>query len=200
LAGLVSLIYDTETTGLFNFKAPMGDPSQPEVLQLCAKLAQDGKILSSVNLFVHGEKEIEEKAFETHRIDRAMTAAVGITRNEMCRVFASMAKKADVLVGHNEEFDAKMLTMSMLREGGTAEVMQKKSHFCTMKSATDICRVPQPPAEPGKRQRSGYKWPSLAEAYAILVDPRGFSNAHDAEADVDACFEVYRVLLARKAA
>ena len=196
---MISLIYDTETTGLFDFNLPLMDMRQPEVIQLCAKLSMDGKILSSVNLFVHGEKEIDEKAFETHRIDRAMTAAVGVSRTAMCRTFVAMAHKADVLVGHNEEFDAKMLTRSIRSEGGTAEVMQRKAHFCTMKTSTNLCAIPNV-SKNGKPPRPGYKWPSLAEAYAILVDPRGFSNAHDAEADVDACHEIYRVLRHREAA
>jgi DNA polymerase-3 subunit epsilon len=188
---VLSLIYDTETTGLFDFKLPLMDMRQPEIIQLCAKLSLDGKILSTVNLFVHGEKDIEPKAYETHRIDRAMTAAVGVSRSTMARVFANMAHKADVLVGHNEEFDQKMVTRAIRLEGGTAEVMQQKAHFCTMKASTDLCRIPSP-KRPGE-----YKWPSLKEAYAALVDPRGFSNAHDAEADVDACHEVYRVLRKR---
>jgi len=190
---MLALVYDTETTGLLDFKKPLFDKSQPDVLQLCAKLALDGKIVSSVNLFVHGDREIDEKAYETHRIDRKMTERVGVSRLQMVKTFVAMAEKADLLVGHNEEFDQKMLTLAMQREGGKGLVMQQKAHFCTMKASTDICRIPSPnPKFPGS-----LKWPSLAEAYSILVDPRGFSNAHDAEADVDACHEVFRVLQAR---
>lgn len=190
---MLALVYDTETTGLLDFKKPLTANSQPDVVQLCAKLSLDGKIVSSVNMFVHSEVNIEEKAYETHRIDRDMTARVGVSRLTMIKTFTAMAMKADVLVAHNEEFDAKILTVAALREGGKAEVFQKKARFCTMKKATDICKVPHA-TRPG-----AFKWPSLKEAYAILVDPRGFANAHDAEADVDACHEVYRVLVARNA-
>jgi DNA polymerase III epsilon subunit-like protein len=189
---VLSLIYDTETTGLYNFKARPGDHSQPEVLQLCAKMSQDGKIVSSINVFVRGEKDIDEKAYETHRISRDFANAVGISRRQMVLLFNQLAHQADVLVGHNVDFDQKMLTHAMIVEGGTAEVFQKKASYCTMKAATDICKIPSP------RKPGTFKWPSLAEAYAILVDPRGFSNAHDAEADVLATHEVYRVLMAQK--
>jgi DNA polymerase-3 subunit alpha len=188
---VLALVFDTETTGKYDFKSLPSSPAQPEVLQLCAKLALDGKIVSSVNVFVDGEKEVEEQAYEVHRIDRNLTRAVGISRRRMVTLFQSMAEKADVLVGHNVEFDIKMLTSSMVKEGGNAHIFQKKASFCTMRRGTDVCKIPSP-TRPGT-----FKWPTLAEAYAILVDPRGFSNAHDAEADVNATHEVYRVLAAQ---
>jgi DNA polymerase III epsilon subunit-like protein len=189
---MLSLIYDTETTGMYNFKGRPGDANQPEVLQLCAKISQDGKIVSSINVFVRGEKEIEEKAYEVHRISRDFANAVGISRRKMVLLFQDMAEQCDVLVGHNVGFDEKMLTSAMIKEGGTGKIFQSKASYCTMHNSTDLCKIPSP-KKPGS-----YKWPSLAEAYAILVDPRGFSNAHDAEADVLATHEVYRVLMAQK--
>jgi DNA polymerase III epsilon subunit-like protein len=183
-------VYDTETTGLLDFNKPLSDKCQPDIIQLCMKMSLDGKIVSSVNVFVDGDREIEEKAFETHRIDRNMTAACGISRRQMVTLFNNMASKADVLVGHNEEFDQKMMLCAMQREGGSGEVLRKTAHFCTMKSSTNLCKIPS------EKKPGTFKWPSLMEAYKTLVNPLGFSNAHDAEADVDACHEVYRVLRA----
>lgn len=187
-----SLIFDTETTGMYNFRALPSDHSQPEVLQLCAKMSVDGKVVSSINVFVTGEKEIEEKAYEVHRISREFANSIGISRRRMCLLFQGMAEQADVIVGHNVDFDVKMLTAAMIREGGNAEIFKKKAIYCTMRESTNICKIPSP-KKPGQ-----FKWPSLAEAYGILVDPRGFENAHDAEADVLATHEVYRVLMAQK--
>jgi hypothetical protein len=45
--------------------------------------------------------------------------------------------------------------------------------------------------------RGGYKWPTLDEAYRVLVDPSGFKDAHDAMADTRACRGVYYALRAR---
>jgi len=188
---MLALIFDTETSGLLDFRKDLGDKCQPEVVQLCAKLSLDGVIVSKLNVFVHGEREIEEKALEIHRIDRTMTARCGISRREMVMAFNAMARKADILVAHNEEFDVKMLTVAMLREGGAGLIFQQKARFCTMKKSVDVCKIPST-TKPGT-----YKWPSLKQAYEMLVDPRGFDNAHDAEADVDACHAVYRVLAAQ---
>lgn len=186
---MLSLVYDTETTGVYNWRLPPTDASQPDVLQLCAVLADEDRTYTQVNVFVHGDTPIPQEAFEVHRIDRDMTAKVGISRLRMCQIFASMAEKADVIVGHNEDFDNSMLRTAMLREGGSGKIMNRP-RYCTMKRSTDIVKIPHPkPRRPGE-----YKWPSLQEAYKHLVDPRGFEGAHDAYADVKACYEVYRVL------
>jgi DNA polymerase III epsilon subunit-like protein len=74
-----------------------------------------------------------------------------------------------------------------LREGGKGECLNKP-RFCTMKEAVDHCKLPNP-KRPGT-----YKWPSLQEAYQILIDSKGFSGAHDAMADARATYELYRVL------
>jgi DNA polymerase III epsilon subunit-like protein len=184
---MLALVFDTETTGLLNRRAPLNDPSQPGIVQLCAEFSLDGKLVSGVNLFIHGEQPVEEKAFETHRISRDLTASVGITERQMCQLFIQMVSKADVLVGHNIEFDIQMILATMLRLGGTGELLRSKPIFCTMKQSTEVLKIPHP-------SRGGFKYPSLTEAYKALVDPRGFENAHDARADVLACHGVYNAL------
>ncbi len=186
---MLALIYDVETSGLFNKRARPGDECQPDVLQLCAMLCDDERVYSVLNLYVHGERPIPAEATAIHRIDREMTAKVGVSRLRMCQLFSSFAKSADVLVGHNQDFDNFMMRSEMLKEGGNGQLMNK-AQFCTMKASTKICKIPHKTP----RHPEDYKWPSLQEAYKALVDPRGFDGAHDAFADVTATHEVYRVL------
>ena len=56
-----------------------------------------------------------------------------------------------------------------------------------MESLTDVMKLRG--KIPGK-----YKWPNLAEAYAAYVDPAGFTDAHDAMADVQACARVLHAI------
>lgn len=186
---MLALIYDTETTGVINWRLPPSHESQPDVVQLCAMLCDDSRVYTQINLFVHGDVPIPKEAFEVHRIDREMTARVGVSRLRMCHTFQAMAEKADILVGFNEDFDNMTMRAAMQREGGTGKIMNK-SRFCAMKAATPLCKIPH--AKP--RHPEDYKWPKLQEAYKMLVDPRGFDGAHDAMADVMATREVYRVL------
>lgn len=179
--------FDTETSGIFDYKAPVTAPHQPDIVQVCAWLADKERIYSKFNVFVHADTEIPQEAFEVHRIDRDLTARVGVSRIRACQMLDSFARKADLLVGHNISFDIKMMMAASIREGGKAESLKKPS-YCTMLNATDVCKIPNP------RFPNKYKWPNLQEAFKILVDPRGFDGAHDAEADVGASYELFKVL------
>lgn len=185
---MLSLVFDTETTGVFDYRSPAGSLHQPDVVQIAAILADDEKIYAKMNVLVHTETDIPETAFEIHRIDRRLTAMAGISRTRACQMLHSLATKADVIVGHNIEFDIKIMTTAFIREGGNGTCLQKPT-YCTMKKGTDICKIPNP-----NPKFKGYKWPKLQEIYKVLIHPDGFDGAHDALADVEATYEVYRVL------
>jgi DNA polymerase III epsilon subunit-like protein len=184
---MLACLFDTETTGIYDYRAPVTAEHQPDVVQLCAMLCDEERVYSAINVFIHAETEIPDGAYQVHRIDRALTERVGITRIRACQLLDSFARKADVLVGHNIDFDVNMMMCATLREGGGGANL-KKPRFCTMKSSVEHCKLPNP------KRPGSYKWPSLQEAYTILVDSKGFSGAHDAMADARATYELYRVL------
>lgn len=184
---MLACLFDTETTGIYDFKALAEAEHQPDVVQLCAMLCDEDRVYSAINLFIHSDTEIPDAAFQVHRIDRALTEKVGISRVRACQVLHSFAVKADILVGHNIDFDCNIMRTAVLREKGNGGFLNKP-RFCTMKEAVPHCKLPNP-KRPGT-----YKWPSLQEAYQILVDSKGFSGAHDAMADARATYEVFRVL------
>lgn len=190
---MISFVFDTETTGLPVKHAPASHPDQPEILQLCGMLCDDTRVYSMFNVYVHGDTPVPDSAFQVHRIDREMTARVGITRTRMVQIFSSFAEKADVIVGHNLQYDMLMMRVAMIRENGKPDRINQilgRTSYCTMQNSTQICKIPH--AKP--RRPDDYKWPSLQEAYKKLVDPRGFEGAHDAFADVTATYDVYKVL------
>jgi DNA polymerase-3 subunit epsilon len=189
---MLALVFDTETTGLYDTRRIPSAECQPDIVQLFGMLADEERVYAHFNLFIHSEIPIPPEAYESHRIDRKMTERVGVSRLRACQVFDSFARKADLLVGHNVEFDVNVMRTAFHREGGQGKCLTKPL-FCTMRSSTDVCKIPHP----NPRRQGEFKWPNLTEAYTQLVDPRGFSNAHDAEADVRACYEVYRVLRAK---
>jgi DNA polymerase-3 subunit epsilon len=184
---MLACLFDTETTGIYDYRAPASAEHQPDVVQLCAMLCDEERVYSAINVFIHADTEIPEAAFEVHRIDRLMTARVGISRMRACQLLDSFASKADILVGHNIDFDVNIMKTATLREGGKGANLMK-TRFCTMKESVPLCKLPNP-KRPGT-----YKWPSLQEAYQILIDSKGFSGAHDAMADARATYELYRVL------
>lgn len=184
---MLACIFDTETTGIYDYKAPATAAHQPDVVQLCAYLADKDRIYNKLSVFIHADTEIPQGAYDVHRIDREMTARVGVSRVRACQMLDSFARQADLLVGHNIDFDINMMLAANFRENGKGLAL-KKPRYCTMKNSTNLCKIPN------LKFPNKFKWPNLQEAYTALVDPRGFDGAHDAEADVKACYELFRVL------
>jgi DNA polymerase III epsilon subunit-like protein len=183
-----ALIFDTETTGLWNNRAARGNPNQPDAVQLAAMLVDltTFKPISWLNVLVSDAKPSEEKALETHGKTPELLEQFGVPRRVAVAIFNNLLKKTDVLIAHNIEFDLNIMAQAYILEGIAPPDFPPR--YCTMLSSVDICAIPSP-------HRSGsFKWPKLIEAYKLLVDPEGFSNAHDALADVRACFEILKVL------
>ena len=182
-----ALLFDTETTGLWNFKLPHGHSAQPEIVQLAIlmieKQEDDWVERCAVNLLLKPVKDSEEKALETHGKTKEMLEKFGVPRRLALSMFHHMVANSDLLVAHNLDFDLKMILNAYHLEGIEPKNIPKG--FCTMQATTDLCKLP------GKRAGS-YKWPKLIEAYKILVDPEGFDGAHDALADVRACATLFK--------
>lgn len=191
---LRALVFDTETTGLIDFKNPASSPTQPDMVELGARLLNldDEPFQESLlSTLVIPEREIEPKAFEAHGITKEMTELGGISRRHALVMFHQMVKNADIIVAHNSSFDMKILAAAYHRENVDPSLMEQKRRFCTMLKTTDILKLPNP------RRPGGYKWPTLTEAYKFFVDENGFEGAHAAIHDVNACAEVLKVLYSK---
>jgi DNA polymerase III alpha subunit (gram-positive type) len=95
--------------------------------------------------------------------------------------FNALVQKTIFLVAHNISFDMKIIGAELLRKDST-NLLQQKMKICTMKTATNYCKLP------GKYGR--YKWPNLTELHTKLFGKK-FKEAHDASVDIDAtekCF------------
>jgi len=183
----MNLFFDTETSGLFDFKSPPEAAHQPRLVQLGAVLDSDHTVLSSINTLVLPEGfSIPKEATAVHGISTEQALASGIPLKDALTQFYAACMQADLLVAHNSSYDVKVLTGEYIR-AGMESPFSKRQVFCTMIKSTSICKIP------GKR--GGYKWPTLDEAYRMLVDEDGFTGAHDAMADVLACREVYYKLV-----
>lgn len=188
------LVLDTETTGLFDKHAPLDSELQPDIVELAMVMLDDElNTISEIGTLVIPTKKISPEAFEKHRISHEMCEDFGMSRRLMCALIQNYAKRADVIVAHNIEFDMKVLLSAFAKEQVTSEVLRSKQTYCTKLATTPICKIPS-------QYRAGeYKWPTLMEAYCQLVDPKGFGNAHRAMADVVACIGVLKALKARSA-
>lgn len=179
---MIALFFDTETTG---FKT---DNFTPEIVQIGAILqdTETGRTLSEINLIVRPQGKIPEQVVAIHGIDDELADTYGIDQSRAETLFARIAQMADTVVAHNIEFDIQMLELNWPFAWG---MVQGRTQFCTMRSATDIIKLP--PGTYHQVKYSKYKPPKLIEVYQYFFDGKTFDNTHDAMADVRACRDVF---------
>lgn len=180
------LFFDTETSGKWHFQLGPDNPKQPHLLQIAVIVDDDSRrTVASFNFLVKWSSgiNIDLGAMNVHKITVDMTENFGIPPISACTMFDNMMGKVKRVVCHNTEFDINIIRSAAHRIDYDWKFADNfRNTFCTMKMNTDYLKIPGP---------YGYKWPTLDEAYRMLVDPEGFEGAHDAMIDVQACRKVY---------
>lgn len=189
------LFFDTETTGFPHKHKPVDHPDQPHVIQLAAILAEEsGNVISSFSFLIDPGVEngvrIPSGAQAVHGIDEEKLWRFGHHPIDVLSAFDSLYARADLIVGHNLDFDVEMMLIALSRHKAMWKWFEGpiKERFCTMKELTDICRIPA--TRSVTTGRGGYKWPKLGEAYKHFFGEE-LTGAHDAMNDVRACMRIY---------
>lgn len=181
------LIFDTETTGVpHNKTAPITDlENWPRVVQLAWQLHDNrGKLISIKNYLIKPEGfDIPFKAEKIHGISTARALKEGKTAEKVWDEFIGDVELAEVLIGHNIEFDINILGAEFIRKKLSHEIISAKNKIDTGIVSTDYCQLPG--GMGGK-----LKMPRLLELHQKLFG-KDFGDAHDAAYDVAAtarCF------------
>ena len=177
------LSFDTETTGLINYKAPLTHSSQPRIVQLGAMLFDDEEhLLGEINLLIKPAGwTIPAEAQAVHHISTEMCEKYGVPINVALGMFNTYIKLGGLIVAHNLDYDYRMISGEVARLG-KEPILDAPAKFCTMKASTDIAKIPN--------GRGGFKWPKLQEVYRLFFG-EDFADAHNAAADVKACARVF---------
>lgn len=184
------LFFDTETTGLPDFKQPVSWEGQPRICQIGAILTdREGAIKAEMNLLVAPAGwEIPAAATGIHGISQEDAKKYGLSIRGVMSIFNRLICKAEMVIAHNISFDRFMVR----REAVACEFPESDfsfKEFCTMQSATNITKLP-----PSQRMvecgMTSFKSPSLQELYTHFFG-KPFEGAHDAMADVRACKDVF---------
>ncbi len=180
------LIFDTETTGLpHNKTAPVEDlDNWPRLVQLAWQLHDaQGNLISSGNHIVRPDGfTIPFNSEKIHGISTARAQEVGEHLDDVLKEFSKDVDQADVLVGHNIEFDNKILGAEYLR-CKTANILEGVPNIDTAEDTKQFCQLPGGPG-------GGLKSPRLLELYEKLFG-NPFQDAHDAAYDVDATAKAF---------
>ena len=176
-------VFDTETSGLFDFSKPADAPGQP-------------RLASIAFVFLSDDFEIEREFYRLVR-PSGWTMPYGATRvngltNEMLHkdgipvravlnAFNHLVDMNYTFVAHNIQFDMKVMR-GELRRAGLRDYRDELRTVCTMRSLTNVCRLPA---------KRGFKWPTLTEAFDFCFGET-FENAHTALADARACAKIFQ--------
>lgn len=188
----MNLYFDTETSDMIKWKEPSDSDTQPTILQLAWILETlEGEIINEASHLIHHHGfPISPEASAVHGLTKHLCESEGAQIADVLQPFAEDFRSAAKIICHNTAFDMRMLRIVTKRNPNlplTLSEIEAAPAYCTMKATTPICKLPSP-------RSSGFKWPTLMEAYQILVSPEGFEDAHDALADVRACRAIYHAI------
>ncbi|MES2347059.1 MAG: 3'-5' exonuclease [Pseudomonadota bacterium] len=199
--------YDTETTGLPDWKNPSEAPHQPHLVELAALLI-DPLTLSVRDAFSAIIKpdgwtwDTDSEAFKAHGITVEQAMDEGIPEAWALEQFLALHGQADLRVGHNESFDARILRIALKRYGmgpltptqedrdGLADRFKEAPAYCTCNSAKPIVKLPPTPAMIKSGKKHWFKPPNLNEAHQFFFG-RPHEGAHRAMSDAEGCARVY---------
>jgi DNA polymerase-3 subunit epsilon len=191
------LAFDTETTGLPDWKNPSDSHHQPHLVQLAAILADEdtGKIISSMDVIIKPNGwEIPQVVTDIHGITTEFATEVGVAEEDALSMLFQMVGKAKRLA-HNKTFDQRIIRIGAKRYLNEAvqEQWARKDNFeCTVQMAKPIMEM-QP------KGRYGFKSPKLSEAYLYFFG-KELVDAHSAMADAKACLDIYLAMKELKGA
>lgn len=185
---MLRLAYDTETSGVPDYKRPSDDPSQPRVVQLaCALFEETGRVVEQFEGIVQPDGwEIPQGAIAVHGLTLETCQKLGQPIKYVLQRFEDMASRAVEHVGFNTSFDQKLVRGEMFRCGMRQRNVPYRLDPIPVvnlqPAATKLCKL-APTEAMMATGRKTFKTARLGEAMQILLGRR-LDRAHDAMADV----------------
>ena len=181
------LFFDTETTGIpKDYDAPVTDSTNwPRLVQLSwITTDEDCNILSKNDHIIYPKGFIiPADAARVHGITTSMAKKKGEPLEEILDKFEKDYDAAYFIVGHNVDFDKKIIRAELARLVKKDFVLlSTKVTLCTMEASTAYCKIPG---------YQGYKWPKLQELHKKLFGCE-FEGAHNSMSDVTATLKCFK--------
>lgn len=181
----LGLFFDTETTGIPNWKVPSHMPEQPHMTQLAAKVIDipSRKVIHSMNVIIKPvDWTIPDECAELNGITTEYAMDVGITERLALEMFIEIAQRDGLnefikRFAFNTTFDNRIIRIALKRYmKSLTEPWKEGPYECLMIGA--------------KKHLGLKKNPTLAEAYEQLIGTP-MVGAHDAMQDVRNMMEIY---------
>lgn len=187
------LFFDTETTGLPDYRLSLTDEAQPHIVQLAMILTDGiGKELFTFKAPIIPEGfEIDENglAFAVNKISNDIANRYGVKLKTALSMFRFLEEKALMKIAHNYRFDGFLLKCAHER-AGVQPIDPPIDKYCTMKAITEVMKLPATKRMQACGMEYAPKSARLSEGYEYCTGKK-LENAHDALADVRACKEIF---------
>jgi DNA polymerase III epsilon subunit-like protein len=162
----IKILLDTETSGFAN---------SDYVLQLAYVLFNNNQILKSYNQIIKIDPKFKITNAYIHHINNDKCARLGIPLNESLDRFNSDLKYCNSIIGHNVNFDIRMLRNEFNRQKYDCSLLESIKKEDTM--SLSIKKY-------GKKNK-------LGELYKLEFNEE-MENAHNAFYDVMATYKIYK--------
>lgn len=189
--------FDTETTGLPDFKARSTDPAQPHLVQLALVICDDDGNESSTRsvLIKPNGWTISPEVTAIHGITHERAMDEGIHEDQAVALFVVTQGRASLRIAHNESFDRRIIRIAMARAGyerDFIEAIEARPSYCTCNTAKPIVNLP-PTQRMTDAGMTGPKPPKLEECIRHFFG-EDLPGAHDALVDARASVRIYQHL------
>jgi len=177
--------YDSETTGLPEWKIPSDDPIQPHIVQL--GWISTATNMEHVRIIKPDGWVIPPEMTAIHGITHEFASDCGRPEIEVVEEFLEDWRKHDVRVGHNEQFDARIIRIALKRfRPALLEEWRAGLAFCTMIQTKKFFAGSLAGKKPERN--------TLACIYEHLTG-KELDNAHNALRDAQASMTIYNKLM-----
>lgn len=191
-------VFDTETTGLPDDRyAPViATHKWPYIVQLSYLLydIEKDSVIKSIDKIIKLPKDIKitKESTNIHKITDEISSTRGVFLKDELLEFNNTLLEADLIIGHNIEFDKNMIMVECYRHkiiNNFTAAGQKNNEFCTMKNSINLCKI----IKYNSRGEPYYKYPKLMELHKHLFGtiPDGL---HNSMIDILVCLRCYGMM------
>lgn len=185
------LFFDTETTGIPDWKSPSDAEHQPHLVQLAGILAdpETREEIKTIDVIIKPDGwSIPDEVAEIHGITTERALDEGIPEADALEQFLELYRESHLRIAHNTTFDNRIIRIALKRFCpdliSDQEWKDRERYYCTHLNA--------------KKVMGGNSGHTLAEVYEHFVG-KPLEDAHTAMADARACMAIYWALLDHQA-
>lgn len=180
---------DTETNGIFDYKLPADDPSQPRLAHLAMIfLDENGVEESRSDYYVCPDGwKMTEGATAANGLTDEFLAEVGQPVSVALDAYEEAIRSGRGVIAFNAQFDCKQMR-GEFRRAGRDDLFTITNNICVMRPMVSLCGLKQ---EGSNRA----KWPKLGEALAHFGHVQ--QGAHQAVNDAEGAAILFRELRSR---